>query len=230
MLGFCSNAGPAFIFGMLSPLFVNPAAPWLLWGIHIISALITGCLLPGEHCAGTIAPVSKTTTLPQAVERAVKTMALICGWVITFRIILMFITRWFLWQFPPELQALLSGLLELSNGCVLMKNLPTEGIRFVLSSAVLAFGGLCVWMQTLSVTGAMGTGLYFPGKVLQTLFSILFSCLLQPIVFPKDEIFLLPASAFMLLLLLIAISIHFIRGKKVVAFRDRMLYNTNISQ
>jgi len=48
MLGFCSNAGPAFLFGMLSQVFRNTKALWVLWGIHILSAVITARLLPGD--------------------------------------------------------------------------------------------------------------------------------------------------------------------------------------
>ena len=45
MLGFCSNAGPSFIFGVCSGLFFDPKAIWILWFIHIISALIVGSIL-----------------------------------------------------------------------------------------------------------------------------------------------------------------------------------------
>lgn len=229
MLGFCSNAGPAFLFGILSPLFENKGAVWLLWGIHIISALIVGCLLPENGGADCVIEQDNSVTLPQALEKAVKTMAIICGWVITFRIILAFCTRWFLWRFPIAVQVLFSGFLELSNGCILLKELPNDGIRFVIAGAMLAFGGLCVCMQTTSVTATTGTGFYFPGKILQMFISILLCCLLQPVVMPSTQVFVLPASAFFILLLLTAICIHLIRGKKVVAFGKRMLYNTGIS-
>ena len=39
LLGYCSNAGPAFIFGMAGSLFTSKSITFLLWGIHVISAL-----------------------------------------------------------------------------------------------------------------------------------------------------------------------------------------------
>ena len=41
ILGFCNNAGPAFIFGILGPAFESGIIPALLWLIQIISAVIT---------------------------------------------------------------------------------------------------------------------------------------------------------------------------------------------
>ena len=37
MLGFCSNCGPAFIFGVLHAFFPDKWMLWALWIIHIIS-------------------------------------------------------------------------------------------------------------------------------------------------------------------------------------------------
>ena len=44
LLGFCSNAGPAFLFGVVGPAFDTAWVPWLLWAIHMASALIVGTL------------------------------------------------------------------------------------------------------------------------------------------------------------------------------------------
>ena len=49
LLGFCSNAGPAFLFGMIAPAFGNLKIAWCLWAVHIASALLTGFLLPGDR-------------------------------------------------------------------------------------------------------------------------------------------------------------------------------------
>ena len=67
---------------------------------------------------------------------------------------------------------------ELANGCYELELVGSSGLRFVLVSCLLAFGGLCVSMQTISVTGKLGIGLYFPGKVLQCCISISIACIL----------------------------------------------------
>ena len=230
MLGFCSNAGPAFIFGMLAPLFSDFTVPWVLWGIHIVSALIVGTVLPGNIEANCLLKSGESLTIPQALQNAIKVMAGVCGWVMVFRIVIGFCGRWFLWWFPMEAQVLISGLLELSNGCVLLQDLPSEGQRFVFASLMLSFGGLCVCMQTLSVTQNPGSGYYFPGKLLQTLISLSISILMQPIFFSPTEILKIPVIVLIIIVLLTFLCIYSIRRKKVVAIGRSMLYNTGKRQ
>lgn len=49
MLRFCSNAGPAFLFGMVSNFFENRFTVWLLWLVHILSALLVAQCFPAAH-------------------------------------------------------------------------------------------------------------------------------------------------------------------------------------
>lgn len=168
MLGFCSNAGPSFIFGMVAAFFENPMVPWVMWGIHILSALLTGILLPGS--SGTVQQIGKPSgiSVTNVLEKAVKTMAVICGWVILFRVILRFLNRWVLWMMPPWCRVLVSGILELSNGCLMLENVRSLPLRFFIAGVMLTFGGLCVAMQTMAICGELGIGSYLKGKVLQT--------------------------------------------------------------
>ena len=46
MLSFCSNAGPAFLFGMAAAMFPRRWMAWALWGIHIVGALFAALLIP----------------------------------------------------------------------------------------------------------------------------------------------------------------------------------------
>lgn len=177
MLGFCNNAGPAFLFGMIGGLFTDKKIVWGLWLIHILSAVLVGVLLPGKTRETCILTRKEPLTVPKALENSLKTMGNICGWVIIFRVILTILDRWFLWLFPQEIYAGIFGLFELSNGIACLNEVANDAIRFVLCSGVLAFGGLCVFMQTASVTKELGLGRYFPGKVLHCLFSILLSLL-----------------------------------------------------
>lgn len=226
MLGFCSNAGPAFIFGMLTPMFHNPIIPWLIWGLHIGSALLVGSLLPGDLQKSCVIRRSETASLPQSLRNAIRNVAMVCGWVVVFRIVLAFCTRWFLWLFPAELQVLFVGILELSNGCIMLAKLPCEGVRFVLAGFMLSFGGLCVSMQTLSVASQTGLGYYIPGKVLQASITTIASYLLQYVVFPVEEYLPINVPVFIILVGTTILMLYLVFRKKVVAFRGRMLYNT----
>lgn len=187
MLGFCSNAGPAFLFGMVASLFQSRSAPFVLWGIHILSALLVGFLLPGKHKSVAVISSKKQISLGQAMEQSVRAMACVCGWVVLFRVVISFLDRWFLWFLNKEWSVLLSGILELANGCVNLSMMDCEGMRFMLAAFFLGFGGICVGMQTVSVTtrAGLGTGLYFPGKILQGAISTVLACPAALLLYPE---------------------------------------------
>ena len=184
MLGFCSNAGPAFLFGMVGSLFEEAYAPWILWSIHLIAALIVGILLPRLPDKVELALQPAPVTLPSAVEQSVKTMGFVCGWIILFRVIIAFVKRWFLWLLPLEAEVLLIGVLELANGCVFLNQIAEPGLRFTLCAIILSFGGICVYAQTASLTKKIGTGMYFPGKILQSSISIILACFISGFLYP----------------------------------------------
>lgn len=174
MLGFCNNAGPAFLFGMVGPMFSEGWMAWALWIIHITSALAVARILPGAVSACHVQKQSPLT-LADALEKAIHTMALVCGWVIFFRVIVQFLNRWLLWACPVPIRIMLAGVLELSNGCYCLQQIENESLRFILASVLIAGGGLCVTMQTISVTRGLSLRFYYWGKILQTLVSLLLS-------------------------------------------------------
>ena len=226
MLGFCNNAGPAFIFGILSPIFSGKLVPWVLWGIHIASSIIVGCLLPFENDSDCIIKKPPVISPVKALYNALRSIAAVCGWVVLFRILLGYFSRWFLWRLPLSAQVIFSGVLELANGCIELDRLASTGLKFIIASGILAFGGLCVGMQTRSVTQGLGSGYYFPGKILQAIFSILLSAVVQQFIFDPSDTFSLGKAAMILLSAGAILMIFILRRKKVVAFGRRMLYNS----
>lgn len=185
LLPLCNNAGPAFIFGVLGSMFSRKYIVWLLWLVHILSALAAAALLPAA--GGSVSTHGgEQIGITAALERSVRAMGLVCGWVVLMRIVLAFLERWFLWLLPDVLRVATVGILELSNGCVLLKQLPQEGLRFILASGFLSLGGICVTLQTSSVADGLRLTHYFPGKLLQCCFSILMCSLLQPL-FPASQ-------------------------------------------
>lgn len=174
LLAFCNNAGPAFLFGMLSAVFPFRGTPWILWLIHIASALLVAQLLPVDQNSAIHIP-KKSASLSTALHTALRCIASVCGWVILFRTILAFFQRWFFWILPAELQVLFTGILELSNACCLLPLIDDLKLRFLICSGMLSFGGLCVTMQTFSVANGISLRYYLPGKILQTLFSFMLS-------------------------------------------------------
>ena len=193
MMGFCCNAGPAFLFGIGAALFDRTEVLVCLWMIHILSAVLTGILLPGSCGRAESIRPGKPVSLTDAVKKSTAAIAVVCGWILLFRVLGAFLDRWVLWLFPETIQICIRGSLELTNGFLAAKNIPEPGIRFVLCAAFLSFGGLCVAMQTRSVSDSMG--LYFPGKLLQTCISILLAWPVQQFLFHRQPVNLIPEIA-----------------------------------
>lgn len=223
MLTFCSNAGPSFLFGILAPQFSARRYAWLLWGVHILSALAVSFVFPAKDAASTTPTPHKNWNMAQVMKKAVHVMASVCGWVILFRVLLRFLDRWFLWMLPLPAHVLVTGLLELTNGCCSLSQVSSEGLRFVIGALMVSFGGICVTMQTFSVSEGLNMRFYIIGKILQTLFSLLLAALCQGF-FPGEARFFLPTWLLCLnvgAMILISLSIR----KKTVAIPGILLYN-----
>ena len=170
MLSFCVNAGPAFLFGIGATILDLPGLCWICWSIHILSAVLVGCLTPGKARYHVRKSTHFTLSPAVALKKAVQTMAIVCGWVILFRVVLAFADRWFLWLFPNNINIILYGLTELSNGCCNLMELQQEEARFLFLTLFINFGGGCVAMQVLSIASECGLSVkgYLPGKILQS--------------------------------------------------------------
>ena len=72
---------------------------------------------------------------------------------------------------------LLIGLIELSNGCCMLDIIEDEAARFVIANLLLAFGGLCVLLQTSSVCGTLSIRYYVLGKLIQAVTAVILALL-----------------------------------------------------
>lgn len=173
LLSFCNNAGPSFLFGMIGPMFPEAWMAWALWGIHLFGAVCVSRVFP-VTCAGLA-----DTALPSpaaALKKSTLLMATVCGWVVLFRVWIAFLDRWVLWLLPVEGQAVIRGLLELSNGVCCLAQIGDWKIRFLLCSLMLGCGGLCVTMQTAAAAGGLSIRRYLLGKGIQSLISGAICC------------------------------------------------------
>ena len=193
LLTFCSNPGPAFLFGMAGRFFPKWWMIWLLWGILLFSAFLVSRLFPCgvRRSGGTVS----TPIGVSPMKTAAAVMGSICGWVIVFRVLITFLDRWFLWLLPGYLRLTLIGSLELTNGCCSLGQIEDISLRFVLAAGFLSFGGMCVTMQTMSVIRGLSLKQYLKGKLLQTLFSLILSIgVFRPLL-------LIPAAGILFLIL-----------------------------
>lgn len=176
MLCFCSNVGPAFIFGILSLKFDRKWLVWTVWLIQILSAWTAARFFLASGIQEPASSAEKSKAHPRAgIESAIGAMLKICGWVILFRVMIEFLDKWVFHAVPQTWRVALIGFIELSNGCCSLNLIPQEGLRFVICNVILAFGGLCVAYQTGSVCPGMKLGCYYAGKVFQAAIALLLS-------------------------------------------------------
>ena len=216
LLSFCSNAGPAFLFGMLPIQFPDITFIWALWLIQIMSALIIG-LIYYRPAIETVNFHSKHFSVSESLSQTVKTMSLVCGWIVLFQILTQFIGQWFLWYFPKPIQVIITGLLELSSGCCILSDIASVSLRFLVCTIFLSFGGICVTLQTASVIGELPLRPYLKGKLMQSLISLLIALVYLVIGWPAIPIALAGI-----------VSILRFR-KKVVDFCKYPMYNKSIT-
>ena len=225
MVCICNNAGPAFILGIVGQIFSNSKAVWVLWGIHIVVTMFVGAILPGLSSSDcTFSNVQKISFV-HIVQRSVKTMATICAWVLMFRILIAYLDKYILHILPQKDGVLFAGLIELANGCLLLKNIAEESTRFVICSVILGFGGFSVAMQTASVTEKIGAKIYFPGKVIHGSISGILAVLFVPFVFHGTKIYVKALIIFGIILLITACQALKPAFKKGIAFSRKMVYN-----
>ena len=175
MMAFCNNAGPAFLFGVISTQFPNNMYTWLIWVILIVSSVLTAFILPVTGSGNVTMHSAGRISLTQAMEKSIKSLSGVCAWVIIFRVILAFLERWFFWMLPTTCRVIVQILLELANGSIALNQIDNVGVRFLVATAALSLGGFCVLLQTMSVSGTLGIGKYIPGKLVQTGISIFLS-------------------------------------------------------
>ncbi len=197
LLSFCSNAGPSFLFGMVSGFFPERKCIWLLWFIHVLSALLTAIAIPPKAQSGCSLLPEKKPREEAIIWSAAKAMGMVCCWVVLFRMVITFLNAWLFWLFPVWIKVLLVGLLELTNGCCELLLISDVNLRFVVCSCMLSFGGICVLFQTSAVTNGLSLGYYVKGKFLQAAFSLLIS---SWIVFKQDLLLLTVIPVLVILL------------------------------
>ena len=227
MLCFCNNAGPALIFGICSAYFSSIWYGVAIWLIQILSAAFIGLLLRAPvRLKKQYHNISSNLSITGAMEKGLRSICSVCGWVILFRVIISVIDRWIPNSMDSQWHIMLAGVMELSNGCTQLGSVHPIGMRFILATAFLSFGGFCVTMQTASAVKDLGLGSYLHWKLAQSIFAVFLSTVLQPFVFSKQErvpnFIWIAAISGITIILIVTIAVIL---KKTVAFRDKSVYN-----
>lgn len=214
MLVFCNAAGPAFIFGILGNIFSQRWIPWCLWGIHLLSSLYMARLLPHTARIAKAKNSVPNHSITQRLRQSVITMGEICGWIILMRTALAFAQKWGLQYLPLPIESFITGILELTNGCLILSKEGNAGLRFLLCSVLLSFGGLCIALQTSSVASCVPQRKYLPRKCIQAVFSFIVAYIVQYLFLAPEQTAHLPWLFFAALIFCLGISIYSRRRQK----------------
>ena len=182
MLGFCNNAGPAFIFGICAGLFSVPGIGWLIFIIQLLSAILCGIILPGKNVVVRKIVPEGSASFVSNMNSAIRSMAGICGWMICFRVVLSYIERYFAIE-NETIKAILYGVFELVNGTMATREISSEAIRFVVLNGILSFGGLCVWMQTAAASKGLPLKSFCLSKLFQSVICMILATIVWSILF-----------------------------------------------
>lgn len=160
---FCNCTSPGFCIGIAGlGVFGSARTGAMLYGIHVLAALLTGLFTAREH-----ASVSAARTAPRrapnkgfaaifctAVQQAAATALTVTAFLVTFSVLL---------RLAGPLLALLpcgdalSGLFELTAGLDALAPLPlTDAAKLTIASFLLGFGGLAVQFQVRALAAPAG--------------------------------------------------------------------------
>ena len=189
LLLFCNNAGPAFLFGAVGTVLgIGMTGCLLLWGIHLLSALVIGLVnRPKEAPNAALPPVQRANAsgaVVEAVRSAGQAVLQITMFVAAFSVLARLLTLASAHILPDGACTVLTGMLELSGGIAALAAMPIAlRWKLALASLFLGFGGLCVWMQTKAVlapAGLSGRGM-LTAKLAQGLLAALMTYFLAPL-------------------------------------------------
>lgn len=182
-----NQPGPAFLFGLVSHSFTEISTVFLLWVIVLVSWLLTAVT---QKTKPVHLPVSKkSVTLNDAISSALQAMGKVCSWIVIFRIVLEYLKKWAFPHIPVLVQIIVTGILEITNGCISLNGIPAENLRFIICAGILSFGGICVTMQTASVAASLSMKPYLKAKLLQTVWAVFISA---AVFYPVCRFLLIP--------------------------------------
>ena len=203
LLGLCSFCGPSFLFGVIgNVLSLTEAA--VLFAIQFETALLIA-VFRKRSAPGSFRSSTEAVSLPQAVRRAVSSIATVCAWVVLAGVAAGFLRRWLFPLLPKALGILLTGILELTNGVFALEGL-SPGLRLPFCAFFVTFGGVSVLLQIAAVAAPAGLrmGKCIRQKTVQALLAAVIAILTQS--------FGLWAIALPLLVLIPKIAVEISRG------------------
>lgn len=222
VLAFTNNPGIVFVICAVgSGLFGSIFAGLYLWVIQTVSAIMVGIVFAkpcsdfpqrggGDSFRGNLSQI-----FPKAVVSSVSAVLNICGFVVFFRVLIDVLTC----SVPLDgVRGLFAGLLEMTCGISALTEFNFQSA--VVASLILGWSGFSVHFQILNVVSHANLSLkyYFPGKILQALFSAVLTIGTFPLLFyssvGRRAILLLCPIFLILIIVFCRIRKEFLYGKQ----------------
>lgn len=213
MLPFSNNSGPLFIIGTVGISFYsNSTLGLILLVVHILSSLTLGVVTGiisrfkkniSSSVSYSMRPNSDIsiaelgTILSSAIMNGIKSILMIGGFVTLFSVIIAILEKaHFLIDFANGISSLfkvnsdlivafVTGIIEFTNGLSKLSNIHLKNIsiNIALSSFLLAFGGISVTLQVLSIISKHRLSIkpYLAGKIFQAIVSVIYTLLILSI-------------------------------------------------
>lgn len=171
----CNNAGPSFIIGMMSGIFQQKIAAFILIIIQALSALLTCMLICDQSDKKIRILTHKNITLTAAIKQACNSMSGVCGIIIIFRTFINVVNKHLSSLILTEIWVPFVGILELTNGVSMLSHLTNREYMFILAAGMISFGGICVAIQTITISAPDTGKHYIICKACQGIIAILLS-------------------------------------------------------
>lgn len=172
----CNNAGPSFIIGTFATTMQNMKLGIILIVIQLLSAVLSCIILSDRTCRSIQMPASKGVSLPEAIKQSCISMMNICGTIVFFRTFINIAKFRLSCYIPKNIWIGLAGLLELTNGVMLLSDFAGEAQILIVAAGMICFGGLCVAMQSIATSPPEASKYYLIGISIKSILAIILAC------------------------------------------------------
>lgn len=202
LLSFSNNTGPSFILGMCgAAIFKSVKVGIILYIVHILSAIITGFIVNlrynmpvnSKKESNSFTNKNISSEIVAAIKNAFFSCLDIVAFVVFFAVILCILEKSGFFSIltlvfcrlcpffdASSATALLKGIIELTNGLSIVNS--SAPVAPSVCSFILAFGGISVHFQTLSVLSDFNLPMsgYLKGKFIHAITAFLLCFAFMP--------------------------------------------------
>lgn len=189
MVNIASNASPLFLIGTVgASMLQDKTLGYILLIGNYLSCIIISFIIPYRkdesidiHINSNIKIDNFGNALKSALENAIKTCAIVGGFIIIFSLIKeILINNYYtqvLLQSVPILKSIIIGIFEITNGIDILSNLNILlPLKLSIISALCTFSGACIILQCYSFVHknkAFNIWRYISYKIIQSIISFL---------------------------------------------------------